>query len=43
MLGETTTGLVTGVAVHVFKISQALFTLNSFFGRVLVNVIDVSL
>ena len=42
MLGKTTAGFVTGVAVHVFKISQALFTLNSFIGRVLVNVIDVS-
>ena len=42
LLRETATSLVTGVAIHVFKIFQTLFTLDSFISWVLVNVIDVS-
>ena len=42
LLWETATSLMTGVAIHIFKIPQALITLDSFIGRVLVNVIDVS-
>ena len=42
LLRETATSLMTGVAIHVFKVPQTLFALDSFIGRVLVNVIDVS-
>ena len=41
-LRQTTTSLVTGVAVHILKILQAFVTLDSFIGGVLVNIIDVS-
>ena len=41
-LRQTTTSLVTGVAVHILKILQTFVTLDSFIGGVLVNVIDMS-
>ena len=33
---------MTGVAIHIFEILETLVTLDSFIGRVLVNVSDVS-